>query len=536
MARPELMSLAIRADFRFGFYQGRDERGAPERYPTPARLHAALVSAAHARILTPELDDRSRAVIHWLEHHAPDAIAFPAARLSGSGPTSYRNKGLVEKGHGGAQLAVKKASEPATRISAVDGPLRWWWEQEPEEDVIDALAEICNEVPYLGESVSSVRLTVERGLARPEGAYERVREPSLDETSPGYAIARPGRYDALQDAFLGRVSAKVPSVSSDSYSTSEAELSDLRVRVGLSTEVYAPVQPAPPRAPWASAIRLPVSVAGEEGRPWRPSPHELTAWSVALHRALVRCAGASAPPLLTGHYEAAAGLPVVKPANRLAIQVVPSEGEERAGGFDFVLMIPRDADPDEVRALRDALGGLRRIYRNPSAELEVNKPQDVSVLTFWHPVPPGSTRWWVPSPVMIPDSRPPAMKSRSLPWTVSDAIALAMGFVWRDDFASEASAVSERNTVIARAVRERGVRIVGARRDYTRNPSDYAHRVNPSLVISCVTGLIDAGPLMTSRQLIAIGQSRHLGGGLLVPVDVPTSLLDGEGVPRWVVR
>ena len=42
------MSLQIRAEFALGYYQGRDAKGVPERWPTPLRLFRALVDAGHS--------------------------------------------------------------------------------------------------------------------------------------------------------------------------------------------------------------------------------------------------------------------------------------------------------------------------------------------------------------------------------------------------------------------------------------------------------------------------------------------------------
>ena len=42
----------------------------------------------------------------------------------------------------------------------------------------------------------------------------------------------------------------------------------------------------------------------------------------------------------------------------------------------------------------------------------------------------------------------------------------------------------------------------------------------------CWTGLVDLGTLAPPTAVVAVGQSRHLGGGLLEPVDVPDALYD----------
>ncbi len=50
----------------------------------------------------------------------------------------------------------------------------------------------------------------------------------------------------------------------------------------------------------------------------------------------------------------------------------------------------------------------------------------------------------------------------------------------------------------------------------------WVHRVGPEAAIQPYRAALRLGDLADERTLIAIGQSRHLGGGLLVPVDLPT--------------
>ena len=60
----------------------------------------------------------------------------------------------------------------------------------------------------------------------------------------------------------------------------------------------------------------------------------------------------------------------------------------------------------------------------------------------------------------------------------------------------------------------------------TQNPAAYAYKLPRTLPAEPWRGVVDLGNLATDSTLVAIGQSRHMGGGLLVPFDVPTEEYD----------
>jgi CRISPR-associated protein Csb2 len=49
----------------------------------------------------------------------------------------------------------------------------------------------------------------------------------------------------------------------------------------------------------------------------------------------------------------------------------------------------------------------------------------------------------------------------------------------------------------------------------------WVHKVHPHAVVRPYRAEVWLGDLCPDRTVQAIGQSRHLGGGLLVPVDAP---------------
>ena len=72
-------------------------------------------------------------------------------------------------------------------------------------------------------------------------------------------------------------------------------------------------------------------------------------------------------------------------------------------------------------------------------------------------------------------------------------------------------------------VRERGAGVMWYHR-ITRNPSLYAHKMPQSVTAQPYSALISVGDLLGDTGLAAVGQSRHLGGGLLIPADLPIEL------------
>lgn len=107
-------------------------------------------------------------------------------------------------------------------------------------------------------------------------------------------------------------------------------------------------------------------------------------------------------------------------------------------------------------------------------------------------------------------------------WTFEDAILLSLGFVWRNHFDAVPKGTQGYRSLVAR-VRERGAGVMWHHR-VTRNPNFYAHRMQYGMTAQPYTAIVSAGDLLADTELAAVGQSRHLGGGLLVPADLPAEL------------
>ena len=75
---------------------------------------------------------------------------------------------------------------------------------------------------------------------------------------------------------------------------------------------------------------------------------------------------------------------------------------------------------------------------------------------------------------------------------------------------------------------EKGARVFSCHAIPDHRVERYVHRMPKHVQCIPYQALLDLGSLTTDSALTAIGQSRHLGGGLLVPVDLPTDLFGGE--------
>lgn len=119
-------------------------------------------------------------------------------------------------------------------------------------------------------------------------------------------------------------------------------------------------------APWTrvSWFQLWVSV-----RPRQTLTHQkFVAWSVALHRSVVKHIGWGAPPMVTGKY--AEGIP--RPANHMAIQVLPaglnSGSQLSFGGPVFAVIFPPEATATEIGLVQAALRETRSLYRGKAGQ------------------------------------------------------------------------------------------------------------------------------------------------------------------------
>lgn len=512
-----MTGFAIIATFPLGTYTGHKRDGSPDQFPDPARLHAALLNAA-GQGSTAILDrnelrpsDQAIAALKWVEQNPPSGIRLPrTVRVATTNSIAYRAEGVIRKE--GGRWVDKKGNRPISDAIAVDGPFGWCWDTEVPADVRDTLAGLCADVSCLGESTSPVILQV--GELEPTEVL-RTAATAFEGGGRRVRAASPGRVESLMQAHQAARPSKYPSASDDRHKTTEVANPSPVASLGLTELRYVSPELTPPVAPWQRAILLEVDA---------PIPHDQrVGWCVALHRAIISRIGLGAPPLITGKY----GRGVPAPANRVAIQYLDRSMIAVHGARTpaFSLLIPRGADVEDLLVLHKSVAGLTNLKsRYGERRIEFNG-LGIDAHEFWPAPRPEYRRLWLTHPVSIPETRPQRGDKSRPGWTLDDAALLSLGFVWRDELGTPGTGSARYHDVVAR-VRERGARVLSARLVPTRDAAKYVHKLPEGVVAQPYRATIDLGSLTSARTLIAVGQTRHLGGGLLVPVDVPTDAAD----------
>ncbi|MCO6558354.1 MAG: type I-U CRISPR-associated protein Cas5/Cas6 [Bifidobacterium sp.] len=561
------MPFIISAHFLMDTYQGADDTGRPESYPSPERLYKALVSVAHTvfRFRDASADERHlsddaiAAALEWFEGNPPEAIRLPGKIRRNSRRNSrliaYRDKGNWDKAQSAKTVDVVNGLQDiqshkeskvgiATAYDDAGGDLAWQWVEAPDEHVRETLEALCWEVPYLGEACSPVSLSahemdedtyplpgslvIDRQLSlRNASISEEFQVPCeghLQELEDGYAQANPHR-KTKKIAF----SEHENTVVSDSLTQHVRNVGYLRPRSEDDLKKL--------RAPWSLGVFIPVEVLGEkQKRQWQPRESQYVAWCVALHRLLVRMGGFGVTSVLTGKYEHG----IERPANNVAIQILRDEGLpiasetlQRMNLPGFLVMVPRSAsgaDASTIISLCESVQGRKLYFSRNSETLRLGEAvTDIDLSQFWEPVRTGFRRFWTPSPFCLRETRSIPSADPGKRWKAREDVALAVGHVWRKNFKPSLPCDSKEeeywgfvdNVLEAKSP----VGIFSARIVARTQMGDYAHRSNPSTPLLGAMASLRLD-LATEKEVVAIGQSRHLGGGLLIPVDYPKRLAD----------
>lgn len=509
------MAFSITAELPLGTYRGHLPDKRVERLPSVARLHSALLCAAgfgpRARLRDGELHpaDADEAALRWLEDNPPDAVAVPALEVNRGTAIAYRDDGTVSESKGRA--SVQKNQRSAGTSVAVQGHFVWTWRQTPPPEIVSSLEALCPEVPYLGTTESPVRLTT----SRDEGVPTHILDPAAGLfTGAGVDVELPvsGRVDELINAHADMTSRR-PTLAQDKRSMNESSVLATSPRRSLRPARYAPVQAPAGDGPWSEVLVLPLDAAVPE--------HRRVGWAVAAHRALIKLVGEGAPPLLTGTYPSG----VARPANRIALHVVdPGQSVNLRGApAALAVLLPRGAESGDLVAVLAAVGALRSVRGPGGAVRKIDGATEcVPGDGFWSEPAPGTVRLWRASPPAVPDTR-----GWGPSWSFAHAALLSLGFVWQGS--AHLPAVPgrglARDQALVTAVNAAGAAVLSVEPLRTSAVGDYVHRVHPDAVVRPYRVSLTVGALGGDRTVQAIGQSRHLGGGLLVPVDVP------EGTP-----
>lgn len=524
------MAFTITAELPLGTYRGAGADGRIEAVPSVSRLYSALLSAAglgpRALVTGDALTvaDPDAEALRWLEHNPPDEVHIPPLTVNAGRVVAYRDDGTLKKSK--ASLGTKKLGKLPDASVAVAGRFTWTWTQPPPASVAQTLAELCPDVPYLGTSESPVRLRARRDDTDdvdPVPAPTHRLDPDAGLFTPGgcdLELPVVGRLEELTAAHL-TATGKPPSVARDKYGTDESSSSAVPTRQAVALARYAPVTETLADVPWPRVVLVPIAAMQPETRGIRERDRVRSA--VAVHRSLIRIIGDGAPPLVTGAYPKG----LRPPTNRLAVNFLDAgmPVDLPAGGdLWLALMVPAGARPSDLEVLAAAVDGLTSFRVSATTGYTVSGPaRTVSGATLWRDRPPGTLRLWRTASPAIPDIR-----GVEGGWTFADTALLSLGFVVRDQFGRVPGRRDELYRNLVARVADAHAVVLDASPVRTSRVQDYVHKVNDHAVIRPYRATVALGDLVPDRCVLALGQSRHLGGGLLVPVDVPegTALAD----------
>ena len=481
----------IQVTFPRAAYGGGD-LGIPEELPSPARVHAAFVSAAgggpdaeaDGRVLV--ANERHRAAVRWLEEHLPLAILAPETRANAYDATRFRRRARVDP--------EATAFEPFTSLA---GPVVYAW-PTPDASIVDDLAELAAEVTHIGRAESDAIVRVAAGR------FEEQTPGTLliqEGRGPGHAlrVATAGRHDVLERVHRsalkpGRHGAGSKGKQADDEPTPTAgERSTRLTRFAEREDASA----------WPFAEVWRVALDGPLPR-WATRVERRVAVAVAAHRAIVAAIGTDVPRFVTGRD----GDEPLRGAGHLAIHASPTDGGR---GLALLLAIPVGVPDADRAALLQALARRPRL-RLGAAALRTGPVVTERARPFW-PADGATMASVVP---IVLDAPGPPRKGR---WTLEDAVICSVGYAARGVLEADGlewgTGWAFRQELVAR-LRDRGVdaraRRIGA------SPSPYVHRARPGDLLVAVDAAVTLGELAeTHRGFLALGRARHLGGGLLRP-------------------
>ena len=381
-----------------------------------------------------------------------------------------------------------------------------------------------------------------------------------------FAVPGTGRLEELKRAYMAanpEGKGKGKNAAKSKIRAKEAEQNFLNDYVPKETEGLAGYRPPfvhserALEAPWTRVIVMSVTVdEGHQGEKseWKPSESEYVGWAVALHRFLVKQWGVDPAPSLVGKYVSV----MKRPANNVAIQILDSELKSSYGIQlrddvarklpGFLIMLPKDMPQHDMQKLYDVCrrsNGKALYFSQAVPKLRLGESALIDAEHLWKPVSVDFVRYWMPRPLAIAETRPIPDPKKKRHWRAAESMYLALGHVWRDKYVpNDIQGTRESRyweTVDAVADQSSNFRIFDCRRVSRVNMIDYAHHTNSSNVLRAMSALIaiSDGEGSLDCAALAVGQSRHLGGGFLVPLDFPKNMIvpDGhfeKGVPSWL--
>lgn len=493
--RHDVDALLIKVCFTTGVYRGGD-LARPELLPSPARVHAAFLSAAgggpganpvHGELVAGAEAD---AAVRWLEEHDPIGVLPPRSHLTAYAARRHRIRAAVDVARG----EHHRDETPFEPFSALDGPVVFAWPQPPE-DVEATLSDLASEITHLGRADSTVVVSVTRSSlgrdgvrllvpAQGRGAGSELRVPRSGRTAALLATHRRARAQAPHGA--GRKSVQAPDEPVDSAEEVATSLVRFAAPHTVGTWPFSEVWCVPGSTRWPA---------------WAMRPAHRVGTAVAVHRALVAAIGEDVPPFVSGRD----GAGPLAGSSHLAIHFSGSPAELLLG---FPVGV---ADADRATLL-DALAGRPRV-RVGRRHVTLDLPRIAPAVTFW---PEPAERFATEVPLVLDTPGTPRHGS----WTLADGALCSLGYALRGPLEGAGVAWGTgwafRRELVA-LLRERGAKAHTFR--VTSSASRFLHRGRDGDLVVAVHAVLELGELAGERRgFLALGRSRHLGGGLLQPL------------------
>lgn len=525
------MTSAIAAEFPHAVYRGHGPSGSAEPLPTPVRLYSALVHAAYTgptavpdpkdpRRLRPS-EDALRALA-WVEANPPDCLEVPEVLpVSTADRAAYRDEGWLEKEAASKSIRNKKSKKPLSDGFTLGGRIAWGWQStDIPKDVALVLDGLCADIGYLGETDSPAFLGVVGDL---EPTHLLTPAPTPQDLRLGTVlpVAAEGRrhiLDAWHDS-LNPTGKKALKPEKSAWTAPPPPPS--APRNGVRRALYSPVDREVVDAPWEIVLLLQVTGLNPD-----LSPAHRVRLATAAHRSLVRLAGqGEISPLLTGVGGAGRAL-----ANGLAIHLLDEEQSRRtAAGVrasHLAIMVPHGATGEDIDQVLSAAGRLRRIYDRDAGALSIVEGSEriLDGASFWAEPADGTVRRWKTQSPAVAERRTKRLGSLS---DLDVTVLWSLGNVFRDlrrEDLIEDRTPAERLLATAAAMSDdEDTASLSTRHHVTTAPYRLVHRTNGRMPIRPYDAELHAPGLLSQSGVVALGQSRHLGGGLLLPEDIPST-------------
>jgi CRISPR-associated protein Csb2 len=330
--------FAIAVHFPLGQFQANssDELNAEEWPPHPARLFQGFVSVAES--------GSDLAALEWLERlEPPSIIADPTARTApirrkNFVPTNAKKESRWYHEH---PARVASGVRDWRGVAPSHPTIRYVWDGA-SEDHLEALASLCERLPYLGRSTSPVVAWLERRDELGDiGEHDAWRPSELG--SHLISVPRPGYLQGLHRA----------------HEHDQRPWTVARARVRYADPDQAAADASDPSAelavPFRSREWIVFAVEGRRRVPYQ----SLLPLTEAFRAAAISALDPDVPAVLHGHPDANGHVP----AERVQFLGLPWVDHVHADGriLGFAVSVPREMSDSERATVYRSLVGISRL-------------------------------------------------------------------------------------------------------------------------------------------------------------------------------